>query len=209
MNSGTNAVSATTTSLSLSHALATPSGNHRVVVVGVANYGTGALVVKYNNVSMTLAKSSASADVWGGVFYILDSALPATAGTYTISVSGGNFGIVGEAMELTGVDQTTPLDSSTSSTRTSTCATQTDTLNVLSDGSLMYGVVAEYAAAGDAGTPNGAQTEVMDLRTSAMGGVAGYQTPVAAGSHSFAWSMTAGCISSAGVLTAFKAAVTP
>jgi hypothetical protein len=210
VNSGTTGTSTSNTSLTMSHALATPSGNYRVLVVGVVNYGTGALAVKYNNVSMTLAKSAVTAQVWGGVFYVTDSALPAAAGTYSISVTGGSFGIVGEAMELTGVDQTTPLDSSTSSVRNDgTCVSQSDTLNVLSDASLMYGLVAEYASAGDAGTPSGSQTQVMDLRSTAMGALAGYQTPVAVGSHSFPWSVNAGCVSTGGVLIALRPAVTP
>jgi len=199
----------TTTTMTLSHKLATASGNYRLVIVGVVNYGTSALSVKYNNVSMTLAKGVTTSQTWGGVFYILDGALPATAGTYTISVAGGNFGIVGEAMELTGVDQNTPVDSSTSSVRNDTsCVSQSDTLSVINDASLLYGLVAEYAAAGDAGTPNGPQTSVMDLRLSAMGGLAGYQVPVAPGNHTFAWSENSGCAASGGIVVAYRAAVT-
>jgi hypothetical protein len=210
VNSGTTGTSTSNTSLVMSHALATPSGNYRVLVVGVVNYGTGALAARYNNVSMTLAKSAVTAQVWGGVFYLADSALPAAAGTYSITVTGGSFGIVGEAMELTGVDQTTPLDSATSSVRSDgTCVSQSDTLNVLSDASLMYGLVAEYASAGDAGTPSGSETQVMDLRSTAMGALAGYQTPVTTGSHTFPWSVNAGCVSTGGVLIALRPAVTP
>ncbi len=208
MNSSTTNTS-TTSTLTLSHHLATAAGNYRVVVVGVVNYGTSALSVKYNNVSMTLAKGVTTSQTWGGVFYILDSALPAAAGTYAISVAGGSFGIVGEAMELTGVDQNTPVDSSTSSVHNDTsCVSQSDTLNVLNDASLMYGLVAEYAAAGDAGTANGPQSSVMDLRSSAMGGLAGYQVPVAPGNHTFAWSENSGCAASGGIIVAYRAAVT-
>jgi hypothetical protein len=196
--------------MSMSHALATASGNHRLVVVGAVNYGTSALSVKYNGVAMQLAKSVAPSMVWGGIYYLGDSALPANPGTYTISVTGGNFGIVAEALELSGVDQNTPLDSSTSSVRNdSSCISQSDTLSVLSDASLIYGVVAEYASAGDAGTANGAQTEVLDLRAAAMGGLAGYQVPVAAGNHTFAWTTNAGCVQTGQALVAFRAAVTP
>ena len=211
VNSATNGASTTSnTTMTMTHSLATAVGNHRLVAVGVVNYGTGALAVKYNGVSMTLAESAVTSQVWGGIFYLGDSALPATAGAYTISVTGGSFGIVGEALELTGVDQTTPLDSATSSVRNdSSCVSQTDTLGVLSDGALMYGVVAEYASAGDAGTANGSQTQVLDVRSTAMGALVGYQTPVATGSHSFAWSANPGCASTGGVLVAFKAAVTP
>ncbi len=210
VNSGTTGTStAPGASMTMSHALASAVGSYRVVVVGVVNYGTGALAVKYNNVSMVLAKSAVTAQVWGGVFYLADSALPA-AGTYTISVTGGSFGIVGNAMELTGVDQTTPLDSTTSSVRNDgTCISQSDTLNVTSDASLMYGLVAEYASAGDGGTASGSQTQVLDLRSTAMAGLAGYLTPVNAGSHSFPWSVNPGCVSTGGVLVALRAAVTP
>ncbi len=90
-----------------------------------------------------------------------------------------------------------------------TWVSHSDTLGVLSDGALLYGVVAEYASAGDAGTANGSQTQVLDVRSTAMGALAGYQTPVATGSHSFAWSANPGCASTGGVLAAFKAAVTP
>ena len=211
VNSGTTGASTSSNAtMTMSHALASAAGSYRVVVVGVVNYGTAALAVKYNNVSMTLAKSAVTNQVWGGVFYLADSALPATVGTYTISVTGGTFGILGEAMELTGVDQTTPLDSTTSSVRNDgTCVSQTDTLSVLSDAALMYGVVAVYASAGDAGTAAGSQTQVLDMRSTAMGALAGYLTPVNAGSHSFAWSVNAGCVSTGGVLVALRAAVTP
>ena len=201
--------STTTTTTTVSHHLQTASGNYRAIVVGVASYGTSPQAVKYGTASMTLVKSVTTSATWGGVFYILDSALPAAAGTNTITISGTSSGVVAEVMELTGVDQNTPIDSSTSSVRNdASCVSQSDTLNVINDASLMYGVVTEYAAAGDAGSPAGAQTEVMDLRSAAMGGLAGYQTPVAPGNHTFAWSENVSCFASGGVIVAFRAAVT-
>jgi hypothetical protein len=73
----------------------------------------------------------------------------------------------------------------------------------------MFGMVAVYASAGDTGSPSGSQTELFDLRSSAMGGIAGYQLAVAAGSHSFPWTLNAGCGASASSLIALRAAVTP
>jgi hypothetical protein len=49
----------------------------------------------------------------------------------------------------------------------------------------------------------------MDLRSTAMGALAGYQTPVTTGSHTFPWSVNAGCVSTGGVLIALRPAVTP
>jgi len=201
------------TSLTLSHKLGSSSGKYRLMVVGVANYGTGATTVKYNNVAMTLAKSSISGQIWGGVYYLLDSGLPATAGgTYNVTITGAMYAIVANVTEFNGVDQTTPVDASTSnSLDSSNCGTVKDTLGVVTDGAYAYDLVSVYAPAGDAGGPSGGslQTQVLDLRSNVLGGVAGYWGPLSPGSRMMSWDVTPGCSYSASAALALRPAITP
>jgi len=119
-------LSANLTSYSQSH---TCSGSNRILFVGVNaidtpyNQITG---VTYNGVSMTLIDSRFKASDRGTYLYRLIA--PATgANNITVSASSGTrFSLDG--ISFTGVDQTTPIDVSTTQESASTTITQTVTV---------------------------------------------------------------------------------
>lgn len=113
------------TSYSFSH---TCSGTDRILFVHAFKNGTADTItgVTYNGVSMTLInKQVASTDRYTYLYYLI---APAT-GSNTITISSSSsVAIGGNASSYTGVDQTSPIDTQTTTTFTaSPCTTSVTT----------------------------------------------------------------------------------
>lgn len=105
--------------ISFSHTLGDGSGNNRIVLVGINSVGgadVGVTSCTYNGTAMTalgsIHEEYFGRDMWTFVYYLLDSALPASSGSYTVSatVSGTTVpydGVV-EALSYIGVKQVAP-----------------------------------------------------------------------------------------------------
>ena len=103
--------------ISFSHSLGQGSGNGRIVLVGITTIGgTGNTISSctYNGSAMTLlhevSETYFSRETWMRVYYMLDTSLPGSAGSSTVSVSfsgGAYFGIV-SAVSYNGVEQSAP-----------------------------------------------------------------------------------------------------
>jgi pectate lyase len=121
VSSATNTAAGAT--LTWSHVLGAPAGRDRAVVVGVVSRGStianaSVSSVKFNGVTMvplpgSIANAGTSTVNRSQLFYLLDTALPASAGTYTVLVtmptsqSTSNLP-VGNAISLTNVSQVAP-----------------------------------------------------------------------------------------------------
>jgi parallel beta-helix repeat protein len=113
-SSNTNSGGATSNTMSWTHALGNPSGNKRLVIVGVTseNGDPAAQVINsitFNGVAMTAVAGATGTNGSNRIdmYYILDANLPASAGSYTITVNyGGSVTHTSAgAIELSGVAQ--------------------------------------------------------------------------------------------------------
>jgi len=131
--------------LSWSHTIG--GSSNRILVVAVAcedNFAINEVInsIKYNGVDMT--KVPASSKSWGYIkadlYYMLDADLPASPGTYTVSVTyNGNVSTrIGGAVSLKNVKQQTPETAVTNSLASAT-AISTD-INTLSSGAWIVDV---------------------------------------------------------------------
>ena len=137
-SSSANNNGANTDILSWTHPLGNPSGNKRLVVVGVQSESAtdSAQVINsitFNGVPMTLVAGSSADNGINHIdmYYILDANLPASAGNYTISITFGGLmtQIVGGAIELSGAAQGAREAVATSiATSTNTISTSVTTL---------------------------------------------------------------------------------
>lgn len=103
--------------LSFTHSLGYGVGNNRIVLLAISGVGGtshSVSTVTYNGVTMSLLGVSTSDEYFGRitstrVYYLLDSALPSSSGSYTVSVtmSGAYDGVI-EAASYTGVAQSAP-----------------------------------------------------------------------------------------------------
>src|SRR5207249_4996390 len=130
----------------------TTSGTNRVLVVGVswANITTRTVTsVTYGVQTMTSAGSAVNAGNAGAeIFYLVAPAVGSN--TVTVTLSGSANSLVGGAVTLTGVNQTTPLGTFASATGTSatpsvnatsnTGETVIDTVSLTSSGAITVGV---------------------------------------------------------------------
>lgn len=112
VHDGTNSAAAKT----VSHTLNSGSGNNRLVIIAcVAEATTDINTPTYNGSStgVTLISqfNGSGADIRVEVYYVKDADLPAGAGSYTVTYTGGGTPSAGIAVAAyTGVDQTTPHD---------------------------------------------------------------------------------------------------
>src|SRR2546427_236510 len=144
----------------------TTSGTNRVLVVGVswANITTRTVSsVTYNNVAMTSAGSAVNAGNAGAeIFYLVAPAVGSN--TVTVTLSGSANSLVGGAVTLTGVNQTTPLRIFASATGSSTTPSVTVTSNT---GETVIDTVSLTTSG--AITVNGTQTQQWQAGTSGRG----------------------------------------
>src|SRR5437870_793166 len=170
----------------------TTSGTNRVLVVGVswANITTRTVTsVTYAGQTMTSAGSAVNAGNAGAeIFYRVAPA--AGSNTVSVTLSGSANSLVGGAVTLTGVNQTTPLGIFASATGSSTTPSVTVTSNT---GETVIDTVAITSSG--AMTVNGAQTQQWQAGTSGRG--AGSTKPGAPSptmswaSGNFAWAIGA------------------
>ena len=214
VNSATNGVLAGAGTLSVNHVLQTPAGRARMVVVLVAGDGNSQASatptsVIYNGNAMTLGQGVWSGNLaWSGIYYMLDTALPATAGTYPVQVIGAALGKVANVIELVGIDQTPPFVGGGSAR--ASCGTSGTGLGPPSD-SIATTVARELILTTAAlfttttATPGSGQTQTFTGTDGMLRFVGGYFGPTGVGSHAIGWNNTL-CNDSAQALMALKPA---
>jgi hypothetical protein len=212
VNSSTGALIGTNGKLDFSHTLATPAGRGRLLVVAAVSDGSSQSAsaissASYDGKSMQLAKQ-----VWSGsrvtasVYYIKDASLPAP-GTYTVSLSGGDYVKIANVYELRGIDQASPLDAVGGSSG-GDCAGDdpSDTITTATANDFIVSAVASFGL--NLGSPNGnpqAAVEAYTNQAGSLGFKSGYLLNSSAGAHTIGWDMTS-CNPSAQALVAFRAA---
>ena len=200
--------------LTQTHGLTNPSGGfNRTVLVGVAAthpyFSTEQ--VKYNGTVMNVALQAQTAHSYAGIFYLLDSALPATAGNYpvTVTFTTDKYAGVGavDVIELKNVQQTAAIVTTANNALADACGTTADrsvTLAFTQPGSFGYAVTG--ARTGSSATPNpGMLVQTMHqlpMNPWPMAGVAGYAGPIN-GTTTLTWNI-ADCWNSASVAVALK-----
>jgi hypothetical protein len=212
VNASSSGKLGTSGKLTFSHTLATPAGRGRVVVVVVGSDGSSQSAsatssATYDGKSMTLAKH-----VWSGervsaaVYYIQDGSLPGP-GTYSVAISGGDYVKIAHVLELRGIDQSKPVETTGGSSGES-CDEDGPNDNITTTMANDF-IVSGVAAFGlNSGSPKGApQTPVdaFDDQAGSLGFRSGYVQNASAVARSIGWDMTS-CTRSAHVLVAFKAA---
>jgi hypothetical protein len=212
VNSATGDKIGTNGKLTFSHTLATQAGRGRVVVVLVGSDGSSMSAsattsATYDGKSMTLAKQ-----VWGGdrvtasIYYIKDSALPGP-GTYSVSITGGDYVKIANVIELRGIDQNTLLDG-TAGTSGDSCTSDGPNDNITTTVSNDFILTAVAAFGLNLGSPKGTPQTPQEAYTDQAGSLGlrtGYVANASAGMRSVGWDMTS-CDHSAHVLVAFRAA---
>jgi hypothetical protein len=187
----------------IAHTLSLASSNQRLVIVTVVGRGSTSTeavpVPKYAGTTMSLFGSvSPSANDAVAIYYLLDSALPASAGTYNVTFTAysQNYAIIATVLEFDNVDQTTPFPASKSQTFSSPSATSVSVTPPLA-GDYSIEVVGASAGSSPTATANSGQTVVgagIDLNNSF--GITAIRGPYAsAGSQALSWTL-AGCNSS-------------
>ena len=117
------------TSLTVEHVLGSGSSNDRIVVAFVHfldSDGTDSQLdtLTYDGTAMTYISDEVVSPAWYGrsyLYYILDTDLPATSGTYDVVATGAQYEIAGQAMtvmSIEGAKQQAPEAESSNSTST-------------------------------------------------------------------------------------------
>jgi hypothetical protein len=196
---------------------------YRLVVVGVTGFGNGQsgstpTSVQYAGITMTVAKTIYSGNQVSATIYYLQSAnLPATAGTYTVTVtpSGSNsFVLQANVIELVNVEQATgAIDAVGGSGTGNSCTTHTpsDAVSVSTVGDYIYSLVGVYGAVPDTSPNTSGQTITEQVSISSpgtLGSLAGYLKAPATGARTITWTI-ANCSASAHSLISIKPALTP
>jgi hypothetical protein len=212
VNSNSAGLVGTNTKLDFSHTLATAAGRGRLVVVAVASDGSSQPAsatsgATYDGKTMTLAKQVwAGSRVTASIYFIKDATLPAP-GTYTISISGGEYAKIASAFELRGMDQTNPLEISSGSSG-GDCVSDdpSDSLTTATANDFVVTVVGAFGL--NSGSPTGtpsAPTENDSNQAGSLGMKSGYVLNAAAGARTVGWDMVS-CNPTAQALAAFKPA---
>jgi hypothetical protein len=212
---GSSTAPAGTVTLTMTHSLATASGNHRLVIVGVVGEGNAPngkpSSVTYNGVSMILIQAAQSGNqAWAGIYYLPDVLLPAV-GSYQVVVNpgatpSGTFAFLANVMELKGVEQlTTPIDApagtlpTTGATGTSCSPTKpASTVTPVTGNAFVYGAIGLFgtntlADAGLAGSLGLTPTLQIMVNggSGPITGLAGYWSTAAAGAAAnVSWNVT-------------------
>ncbi|WP_437725484.1 hypothetical protein [Sorangium sp. So ce861] len=221
VNSSTGSASASgmaTPIITVNHALQSPSGNDRMVLVGVVA-SENALVpvsVTYDGTPMTLFNGvTTENNAAARIYYLLDSQLPTTTGTRPVVVqmaSSASWGVsFANVVELKGVHQSNPF-ASTTSTGLLNNATDCNgtargvTTNFSGTNSFVYTLMAARNANANPTISPTSATSTMNLRQTApatMVALAGYL--VASSNTTISWNVS-NCWSTAGVGVAVRRA---
>jgi hypothetical protein len=199
------------------HTLTNSSGHNRIVLVGVTaiNPYLTTEFAWYNGTLMHSAVevNSSLSQSYAGIFYLLDSELPATPGPYPVKVqfSSGTASGTGAftVTEFQNVQQTGPFVSTTANPSSDTnCsvnpATRGVALTFSQPGSFGYVVIGARAATTATATP-GTVVETMNLlenQPSPLRGLAGYAGPIN-GNSTLSWTVSP-CSNTAGVGVVLK-----
>lgn len=155
--------------ISVSHSLGSGSGNNRILLVGCVTLGPGPHTYSantYNGTTMNTLVSVTSPSYFGRisqvtVFYLLDSALPASSGSYTCSITcSGPYGGVLSVLSYTAAAQSAPPYVSASNFNNPPLSgIQTTNITVAgSSGSLVDFFGGEHSGTAPAFTPGSGQT---------------------------------------------------
>jgi hypothetical protein len=178
-----------------------------VVSDGSSQTASATTSASYDGKSMTLAKQ-----VWSGnrvtasVYYLKDASLPAP-GTYTVSLSGGDYVKMANVYELRGIDQASPIEAVGGSSG-GDCASDdpSDSITTATANAFIVSAVASFGL--NLGSPNGnpqAPLEAYTNQAGSLGFKSGYLLNSGSGAHTVGWDMTS-CNPSAQALVAFKPA---
>lgn len=178
------------------HLLRNPAGNYRMLVVGVGGRGNPGAVrpreVTYDGVALAPARELANGQVYSGIYYLSEDALPDAAGTYELVVGAASpqntFGLVADILELRGVERTSGVGP-TGVTTGSSCMGAVVTPLAVTPGAFIYGLLALDGTATPAALATSMQTVTQQTTASGNPGVAaGYYGPIAAaGNRNFSW----------------------
>lgn len=195
-----------------SHVLASGSGNNRVVVVGVTTRGFNNVIsgATFNGVAMTAGPANSVYQfgyfVQTQLFYMLDAALPASPGTYTVAVGGSGtlWSVAGGSVAVTGAKQQAPEATLVGTTQNSG-ASITSTISGVSDGAMVFDSVVVDLSAGS-GTATGTnQTERWDRTLSSDTGMGSTAPKTGAGSQTMSWTFSGTGSGACQVLMSFAA----
>jgi type II secretory pathway pseudopilin PulG len=145
----------------LAHAIGSGSGNNRLIIVCYGQESNGTVdSMTYNGAAMTKIHREYNSDGAENVtemWYILDADMPASAGTYNVSMSvtGGNDpGIV--VLSFEGVEQQAPETHNSSQYASDASDRSTTQLSNVSTGSLIVSVACNGSSGGYDGSVGGA-----------------------------------------------------
>jgi len=169
---GWSGASGQTAQVTVNHGLATAKGNNRMVLVGVTatpNFTNPENIsVTYAGTTMLLAKEQRDSGLqaYAGIYYLLDAALPDTAGNKTViaklSASSSPWGHGGlDIIELKNVSQVAPIATNgTSSGNCGSAPTVSSTVTFTQPGSFVYGVLGAVTASTASLTGSGSPTPI-------------------------------------------------
>ncbi len=208
VNDSTTATGVSNGDLAFTHDLATSrtTNDMRAVLVLVGSDGnTTPSGVTYAGTPMqNIGNSYSGNQSWTGIFFLGDTALPATAGTKNVVVEGdssNSHGHTARVIELTNVDQSAPFTAAMDQGGNITCDVSL-TLTSLSADSWVFSTFA-VAGGGYTFTVTGAQTAYAELEDNGTTTVTGY-TPNVSGSSTVGWSCASFNLSLAHVAVAIQ-----
>jgi hypothetical protein len=211
-------------SSSFTHALATPIGQARVVILtlALAANATGSVpeVVTFNGIAMT-QYPVASATPFGNnqafvaVYYLLDASLGG-AGTKTIALdaTGGMNNptqLRANLLEFKGVHQTTPISNAVNATAGNCGSSQwpIHAITTQNAQSFLVDIAAAYTGGGVTGTASGGLTNTLSyVSSSPLAALGGYRGPLAVGTYTVGWNVSA-CNNSSHTILALRPATAP
>ena len=177
------------------HVLGVASGNSRIVIVSVGTYGNTQSVTgcTYNGVAMT-AGPSLYLNQFGNIigvamFYILDSSLPASTGTYAVAFtySGIIYNWASGTQSASGVGQSAP--QATTSGSQNSGASRSTTLTGISANSWVVDGLCVNLSSGS-GTPGASQVQIWDNNISGCTAMGSYYSSAAGGSQAMSWTFS-------------------
>jgi len=181
------------------HALGFGSGNDRIVLVFVGTVG-GTLpptfiTASYNGVAMNqLVQSYATvfSSAWtSSVFYLLDSSLPSSAGSYDFQyqTSGGPFDSKVAIISYIGASQSVPLytSSSLNEQNPAVSGTYSTNINLVSSAGMIVDNMVGLPSSTATGTPGASQTERADTGDADEIFFVSDKTFSSSGSNSMSW----------------------
>ncbi len=203
------------TPLTFGHTLKLSVGNNRLVVVLVSSRGNNEPqaepdTVTFAGATMTKATGYWSGNqAWSGLYYILDAALPAGPGSYSVVITAvGSMGIVASAVEATGMVQTGTVDTVAAAAYLLSCntgATIEHSVTLTGTRDLVVDVISTWGAG--SGVALSGQTELVDAVNVGATGIGGYVLQTSAGAKSIGWTVL-GCNNASHSVAAFKSLMT-